>query len=322
VRLLLIGSAFVLAWLSYRFVETPFRRPDKETSNQKLVLTGLIASISLAFFVSTLGKTLSQIHVAIHKQTLAERTSADMPANTNQCHYPQMESLSAFPKANCTSAPGKPVRVVIWGDSHALAWEPLAWALAQRDGAAAIDYTRDSCAPALGYMTPGRTSKPGDLCKGFNELVVAQIHNVDTLILAAAWPNYFATDDNPQVGAAFRAQLATTLQQLLPHVKQIILLGPTPHLRDSAVRCIEQSNLAACAIDRGTFAAQTVAARRGLMSFTAMSPKIRYVETADFFCTPGICPVLKDGYSLYWDDSHVSSTAARHFAEQYLATKR
>ena len=39
-----------------------------------------------------------------------------------------------------------------------------------------------------------------------------------------------------------------------------------------------------------------------------------------FFCNQEVCPALKDGYGLYWDSNHVSSTAARLFASQYLET--
>jgi peptidoglycan/LPS O-acetylase OafA/YrhL len=320
VRLLLIGCAVALAWLSYRFVEKPCRLPDPKTSNRKLVLTGLATTFALALFVTTLGNSLNQVHHAIHQQTLSERTAQDMPANTNRCHYPQLESLAVFPKPNCNSVAGKSVRVVIWGDSHALAWEPLAWALAQHDGVAAVDYTRDACPPALGYMTPGRTAKAGELCKRFNTLVIAQIKDVDTLILSGFWQAYLVAGDDPQTALAFKAELEATLQQVLPHVKRIIVLGPTPRLRDSAVRCIEQSNLGACAIDRGAFDAQIANARKTLLTLVKSNPKVQYLDTEDFFCTAVSCPVLKDGYSLYWDDNHVSATAARRFAEHYLAT--
>ncbi len=321
VRVLLAICAVVLAWLSYRFVEKPFRRPDPGTSNRKLVASGLITSLSLAYCIATLGSGLDQMHPPSAAMTLAERTSEDMPANVNHCHYSSLESLSVFPKSNCNSVPGKPVRVVIWGDSHALAWQAFAWKLAQHDGVAAIDYTRDSCPPVLGYMIPARTSRPGELCKGFNERVIARIKDVDTLVLAASWLNYFGSDNDPQTGMAFKARLEATIRQVLPQVKRIIVLGPTPHLRDSAVRCIEQSNLAACAVGRHAYDAQAAASRKGLMSLTAISEKIEYVETAGFFCTADACPALKDGYGLYWDDNHVSSTAARRFAEHYLATR-
>ena len=42
----------------------------------------------------------------------------------------------------------------------------------------------------------------------------------------------------------------------------------------------------------------------------------------DFFCNAVTCPVMKDGYSLYWDEHHVSSTAAEHFAKQYLEARK
>ena len=320
VRLMLVGGSLVLAWLSYRFVEKPFRRPDWTAPDSRLVAAGLMASISLATCLTVLGGALSQTHALVRSATLAERTSEDMPPNTNHCHYPGLEPLAAFPKPNCNSVANRPVRVVIWGDSFALAWQPFAWALAQRDGVAAIDYARSSCPPVLGYMILARTSKPGELCQGFNALVSEKIKGVDTLILVADWQNYFGSSENPAYG--FQKQLAATIAQVLPNVGRIILLGPTPEIRDSAPRCIERSELAACAIDRRSFNAAADASRKLLQSLAATSTKIEYVELANFFCGADTCPVLKDGYSLYTDTKHVSSTAARHFAVQYLETVR
>ncbi|MBK8068238.1 MAG: hypothetical protein IPK27_11610 [Rhodanobacteraceae bacterium] len=43
------------------------------------------------------------------------------------------------------------------------------------------------------------------------------------------------------------------------------------------------------------------------------------VDSTSFFCDDERCPVMRDGYALYWDDDHISSTAARAFARRYLA---
>jgi peptidoglycan/LPS O-acetylase OafA/YrhL len=48
VRLALVACAMVLAWLSWRFVERPFRRADARTSNRKVVLAGVTVSVALA----------------------------------------------------------------------------------------------------------------------------------------------------------------------------------------------------------------------------------------------------------------------------------
>ena len=307
VRVSLIILAMALAWLSFRFVERPLRRPDAGTTSSKIVIAGAIVSASLAFFVLTLAGALHQQPLP---DDLASRTSRDMPQNRVMCHYRGDESLDIFPKPNCNSVPHKPVRVAIWGDSRALAWQPMAWAIAQRDGVAATSYTRDACAPVLDYDN-GTRHQESERCREFNALALSKIDGLDTLILTASWPTQL-TDRN------FKARFEVSMGLVTPRVRKILILGPTPILHDTAPRCIEADDLAACAIRRSEFDAQYDGARKLLMATAEKYGNVEYVELAEFFCDAVLCPVLKDGYALYWDSNHVSSTAARNFSAQYI----
>ncbi len=309
-RVLLCLAAVVLAWLSYRFVERPFRRPQIGTSGYKVVTAGLIAAAALACASVTLGNALNQ---EPPPTDLASRTAGDFPRNRFQCNYREDQSPDDFPRTGCNSTAGKPVRVVIWGDSHALAWQPFAWALAQRQGVAATSYTRDGCPPVLDYGS-GHNYLEKKRCIEFNKLVAGRISGIDTLILTALWP---APSSQPDFYAKFEA----TIQQVAPRVRKIILLGPTPFLRDSVPQCIASHDLSACAISRKQFDAQSNPIRTLLHSIAIKYKNIEYVEVGNFFCNANICPALKNGYGLYWDNAHVSSTAARKFSQKLLGHK-
>ena len=303
-------AAVVLAWLSFRFVERPLRRPDPTTSNRKIVAGGLIVSLSLAYAATTLGNAL---HRETPPQDLASRTARDMPENRDQCHFRGDESLDVFPKPGCNSIEGRPVRVVIWGDSHALAWQSFAWAIAERQGVAATSYTRDACAPILDYDN-GKRMLEAKRCREFNTRVASSFHGIDTLILAAEWPA-------GTIGPDFAAKLEATIQRVVPHAKRIILLGQTPYLHDAVPQCITSHDLPACAITRGEFNVQSDGARTLLRSIAAKYVNVEYVDLSDFFCNAQTCSAMKDGYGLYWDSNHVASTAVRAFTKQYLSRK-
>ncbi len=309
-RALLAASAIVLAWLSYRFVECPWRRSDPRTTDSGLVASGLIMSASMAFLVMKVGVFFYQEPV---RDDLVSRTSRDWPENRFACHYRGDEVFEVFPKPRCNSVPDKPVRVLIWGDSHALAWQPIAWAIAQREGLAATSYTRDACPPVLDYDN-GKRWQEANHCRDFNVRVFnkVKIENIDTLILTALWPNDL-------MGSNFKEKFESTVRLLAPKVRRIVLLGPTPYLRDSAPRCIEAGNLDACAVTRSSFEVRSSALRQFLATLAAQYDNFEYLDLTDFFCDQETCPALKDGYALYWDTNHVSSTAARHFSARYLA---
>jgi len=312
VRVSIVALATILAWLSYQFVERPWRRLDPNSNNIRLVTSALLMSGSLAFLMLEVGTVYHREPLA---NTLAARTARDYPANLDDCNYTNEEALDVFPKPGCNSVPGKPVTVAIWGDSHALAWQPLAWAIAERKGVAATSYTRYACPPALNfdiYKPPRETS----LCRDFNSMVFNRIMagNLDTLILTALWLNEKDTHK-------FKEKFEATVQRLVPRVHKIILLGLTPYLGLHPSRCIETGKLDACAVPRSRFDAENRVARLYLEDISRKYGNVEYVDLTEFFCGPDTCPVLKDGYSLYWDGQHVSSTAARNFAARYLGEK-
>ena len=55
-----------------------------------------------------------------------------------------------------------------------------------------------------------------------------------------------------------------------------------------------------------------------MLSTSSSLSKTAFVGLLHFFCGPSVCPAMKDGYGLYWDDHHISSKAASAFARQYL----
>jgi hypothetical protein len=319
VRGFLVAVAVVAAWLSYRFVERPFRRADPNASDRAMVFSGLAASASLAVAALVSGNSLDRLPPPTD---LASVTARDMPANRHRCHYSGYETLESFPKPHCVSPHGKPVRVAIWGDSMALAWQPFAWEIAQRSGGAAVSFTRDACPPMLDFSN-GKHPREAELCREFNARVLAEIPKINVLVLSAGWNSYL----HGGAGQASRhadldRSLRETLAKLTRRAGQIIILGPTPRLRDTAPRCMATSGLDTCAVDRKEFDSGVAETRKLLASISSAYPEVVYVDPVDFFCTPDLCPVLKNGYGLYWDAYHVSSTAARNFAKEYLVNNR
>src|SRR5439155_10363113 len=116
-----------------------------------------------------------------------------------------------------------------------------------------------------------RLPKPGELCLGFNNLVAEKIKDVDVLIMAAHWEIYGVP--NPAVASDFKSKFTSTVKEILPHVNRVILLGPTPVLKEDVSRCIEQSQIDACAISRRDFDVRAATSRELLIPITAASQK-------------------------------------------------
>ncbi len=319
VRLGLCIAAVVIAWLSYRYIEQPFRRQRPGQSARKLAGVTAAATVVFALGFYSLGNTLSVAHLL---NDLATKTAQDRPANMDTCHFDVGESLERFPPVECLSRADRPVEVVLWGDSMAFAWQPLAWSLGESLNVASVTYSRNGCPPILGfvnYETPADVA----LCKHFNQLVVDEltdnVRTIHTLVLSAMWSGLLNSSRSRDEQLRFAQGLADTLQQLSPRVQRIIVLGPTPRLRDSVPRCIRNGAVDACQINRQVFEGQSHMVRDFLMSLAGNFDNVTYLEPANFFCTAEVCLAFKEGYGLYWDSYHVTATAARRFAQQHLS---
>ncbi len=318
VRLGLCGMAAALAWASYRFVEGPARRGNFHSAR----VVGSGAAISAALIALAFGLKYQLPEPTVDPAVLA---SADYPSNIASCHFGFGTEIRELPAKSCYSDPDKPAEVVIWGDSHALAWQPFAWELAKRLGVSAVGFTMDSCPPVDGYShVDHRFPTQFKHCRELNALVMGRIagRRLDTIIMNGRWATYFPqvpNDDFSQEDSmAIADGLEHSVQVASKHARAVLIFLPSPQIRDPSAKCIRLHRLDACAQSREEFDRSSARARALLSGLAARYQNVTLVDAADFLCNRGACPVMKDGYALYWDSHHVSSTAAKAFAGAYL----
>lgn len=308
--------ALGLAALTYRFVEQPVRRSLRLPSRHVLLL-GLSAIVLLAGAAHGLGR-LSL--VPPERAMLVERTRNDRPPDMDRCHYPLGAEIVGLAPAACPLPQGPAARTAIWGDSHALAWRPFADAIAKRAGQAAVlPVTMDACAPLAGATEPhARAPQHAARCDHRNQLALEALSEpgaFDRVVIVARWPGHVG---GPAANARLRARLAETLDRLAS-VPEVIVVAAVPALAHSAPTCIASGRTEECAVPRARFERSAAPVRAILGELAATRPNVIVVDPGDWFCDDTHCPVMREGASLYWDDDHVASSAARAFAASYLS---
>jgi peptidoglycan/LPS O-acetylase OafA/YrhL len=307
-RAALVLAAFLLAAGTWRWVERPVHLISMALP-RRLVGATLLTCVALAVLVVQVADATRSAPPSNDPGAVAER---DMPANMNHCHNLSIRPAQLPDERACVLGGTAPPRVAIWGDSHALAFQPFATAVAIGEGKTAIAYSRDACAPALGYDN-GERPVAVARCKSFNAAVLLRAEAMDTVILASRWPAPGERD--------FAADLTATVDQLSPHVRRIFIIGATPDLPASVPDCIRRNSLHSCEVTREQFITQSSAVRALLTSLSKRHPNVTYVETTDFFCNQRTCPGVRNGMALYWDTNHVSSSAAARFGREFVTRK-
>lgn len=328
-RLSLCVVALALAALSYRFVELPVRRIRGVPARRTLLVA---AAVSILMILFCMGMSRWYITPGDLAEKV-EKARNDRPANMVDCHFGLPAQVERLKGAGCHSKPQGDPTVAVWGDSHALAWQPFAWRLAEAKHAVASSLTMDSCPPVLEY-TGTRADFPryGENCARFNRLALDELTSgrYRTVVIASRWVSFFPplveggeplpprAGDRPMPADQLVQSLGAALDRL-SDVPEVLLMAPPSEIRHAAPLCIASGRERDCEVTRAQYDADAARARRVLKAIAAGRDNVRIVDPADFFCDQVRCPVSRDGYSLFWDDDHVSSTAARAFADTYLA---
>jgi peptidoglycan/LPS O-acetylase OafA/YrhL len=239
VRVLMVALAFVLAWLTYRFVETPFRRPMRWPRRRALALYPATAGLVVASCVaaSTYGHwkvgefgdrpaiTLSNSGVAEAAEPVAEEpitalVQASVAAARNGMAIPSdltpdLLSLRDDVPGVGDCDYGEDVRllcprgdtgadrtIVVFGNSHARMWIPAFERIAEREGYLAYYLVKPNCAASLVEVGDQRAGfEPWTACTEFREWALDRVAELepDLVAVSSSPPNRVVYDDGTAV---------------------------------------------------------------------------------------------------------------------------
>jgi len=190
-KLAMIALGFVLAILSWRLIETPFRRKLLCARRESIFWFAATAlAVSFAF---------SAAIFALHglPQRLPDTLRASLSANpqddflfVNEMEVGDVAAGKLTPFG--IRDPDRPVKVLVWGDSHAMSALPAFDALLKENGMSGRAATHSETAPVLGYYYTEARSGLGNNTRLFNEEVVKYIEKrrVPHVVLVASWRGY------------------------------------------------------------------------------------------------------------------------------------
>ncbi|MGZ4970646.1 MAG: acyltransferase family protein [Methylobacter sp.] len=208
-------SSFVLAYLSWRYVETPFR--NKKQFSRKNVFTygvvGSFAFVALGLF-GVFNHGYTHLLTENQRRLLAFNSYPFKDIYRDDlCVLRKEQSFKDF--ANKCMAPDNQNAILIWGDSHAAA---LSFGL-RNSNPNVIQYTANSCPPLLGEVISARP-----MCKEVNDFVAKQIetYKPKQIFLHANWPKY--QEQNPTL----KIQKTIDFIRLKSPSSQITIIGGVP----------------------------------------------------------------------------------------------
>ena len=194
--------AFILAWLTYRFVEIPLRRQPKAVAG----LSFALLAVGLAG-IATAANSGFPLRFPAEIREIAMLAPQSNDGFGDKCF---LEGPGARLDANCIEQGDKPL-LFLWGDSTAAALYPGLKRAEETVPFRLARFAVPGCAPILAASVS---------CDGNNDLVFGFVKSSrpDIVLLHAMWDRTHNLD-----------RLAATIEQLKAlKIPRIVILGPVP----------------------------------------------------------------------------------------------
>jgi peptidoglycan/LPS O-acetylase OafA/YrhL len=328
--------SFLAAWISWRFIERPFRSREYRLLSGRGRIFG-IAAASMVFIgsfsyavVSTSGAAAARFSTKDIR--IMESAKRHLPAEACFGNL-QLEELCIF---GDTDSEIEEIWM-LWGDSHAKSLLPALDALARSEGKKLLFIGAPSCPPlvGVGIVDDGREYLRAcpEVQRRALSLVETQV-DMETLFVAARWPVYIEgvrmTGESESVTVVYKNGSdprlagvhgnAETVQQGLIELRnrvvrnggRFVMLGTVPELSWNVAQRLEASIL----YDQPLPQPMTIDAveRRQelsdmILKEVAQYPETTFIPLSQEICRPE-CPTHNDAAAFYRDNSHLTFEGA------------
>ncbi len=330
--LLLAAISFLLAIVSWRWVEQPFRH---RKMSAPAILVRYVAAGVAAVFALTAFRVSDGLSQRLPASTLAIERVVEGGRGTRCLRdYGDVDILR---NEECLPGPKGKAAMAIFGDSHAAALGGGLTELALEQGIRPLFYVKSACTPLAGVTVkqPWYTPQPGE-CASYLRKAVTEITSdpdIKLVVLAAAWAldSWVSAEDMTTPmdrQTALETGLNGMIDMLRAADKEVVVLGDVPAmtfnvpryamgltlpLRRQAIDALVGSPGLTDEIAGPEFTSSAVLqANEQIRKIVGRREDASFVNLADEFCAQQSCRFAKDGEVWYFDNAHLSEPGSMH----------
>lgn len=332
-----IMLTFLLAWLSWRYVERPFRTPQGMTTRRMVTLLGTGSAMILAISATSVWMSGFPGRLSDQARDMLA-AAADIDPLTASCETMGEGRDCRF------GNPDAPVTYAIIGDSHAAALRAAVEASGLMGDEAGTLYWFGNCPLLEGAELRNYFDRAG--CTAFKSTVWDEIAGKDglrTVILAGRWP-FQMTGLLPEDGGSFRTwlvdaetiavsgaenaavmerSLLRTIDRLTAAGLEVVIIGSVPEPGFNVPHTVAMA-LHAGVESPGGIRRELIEARAGeadnLLDRLARSKNgVRFVPLWAAFCNDTWCDIARNGVPIFYDSDHLSYTGSVSIVAPALA---
>jgi peptidoglycan/LPS O-acetylase OafA/YrhL len=330
VSAMLILLTLVLAFLSWKHVESPFR--NRNLYNRRQVFRGAAAGILLFSACGIVGHLSHGFENRPHVQIFRDLDYDESALGKIQCAAPLGQSDPVL--SYCQGSAERPDAILI-GDSHAAdKFQGLHAALPEYRWGIIGNH---SCPPL--YATRFKSADGVDCTERLQKifthidqqppirlavLAFAQMHPLDDFHAADHVRSGFDPQrtwienmNQPQLDkvAAFYAGLEGTVRFLQERNIDVVILLDVPELTFFPIDCLRDKPH--CQFDRDAVLKRQQVMRSRIAAMAREHPHLAVFDPLDLYCSGARCQIMQDGRPLYRDSHHLTHFGSQEYGKAF-----
>jgi peptidoglycan/LPS O-acetylase OafA/YrhL len=304
-RIELLLASFLLAVLSWKFVETPFRQ-RRWLGERSQIFKFAGFTLGMFFAMGIAVYTCKGFPARFSAQALAFASAQNSQGFQDQIDLERARA-GRFTKLGSSSS-SQPIHVLLWGDSHAKSIAPALDTLCKEHSQRGVMSAYGATAPVLNFIS----TNPGSLRERspkVAELVVAFVaaQHIKNVVITARWNTY------PD-SAEFKDNLIHTVRTLMNSGAHVYVLKDVPNCgfnvpRITALNALRGIDLEALGTTKEQHQKSEAALEPTFEKLAELGATV--MDPSDLFLTSrGSYRIIKDGELLYVDSNHLSLKGA------------
>ena len=304
----LFVASILAAWLSYRYIEQPFRH--KQVISKKLVFGASAAFMSSMAIATSTGLLNNGFEDRFSAESIAFDRARHPKIPLEHCDGKPSNSWCVIGDKNAKPS------IILWGDSHMLAWAPGIDSVLKNQGESAFLAIQTACWPLVENIQHKEKCRKNII----NLTQFLQNNNeIKKIIISSYWPVTLICDQkhiksNNVYNKSFEIEFIRTLNWLADIKKTVILLGPVPTYDKNipfSLAISDKKN------DKAPRKTNNEMIKRHQEFYESVhthnkNTNIRFLNPIDWFCKPE-CILSINGAPLYRDSNHLSIEGALAF---------
>ena len=326
-----VAVAIGVSWLSWRFVEQPFRYGDRSrrATSWSAIRVGVAGILSVALFTQGLAAALPSSAVAVQPtpSPSGSPVASDGPITLPADLTPSLASARddeerlrgdgclAFERVttppNCVyGVKGSAITIALVGDSHASHWFPAIEAIALERGWRLLTFVKVSCSFTTLVQRNLALKREYRECTAFNEATVARLNQIKPALTIIVNRRTFRPIEENITSALAGAALGEMVARI-PGATAILVDTPDPGRDVPACLSKHPSDIRACLFTQDDADNREIGIAERVAADVSGA---RLIDLTANICTEWPCSPISGSVLIYRDEDHMTETFSRSLA--------